>query len=75
VLEHDAVVCGVEGYFEVCVHDVHVLVVDFGVLHYDDDGGEFVVDAAEGAKAILLIFEDAVGFCVLKVCVFNQSCP
>jgi hypothetical protein len=39
VLEHDAVVCGVEGAYEVRVHDVDVFFVDFGVLHHHDDGG------------------------------------
>jgi hypothetical protein len=44
VLGHNAVVCGVEGSFDVGVHDVDVLVVYFGVIYHD--GGEGVMDAA-----------------------------
>jgi hypothetical protein len=55
VFEYDAVVCGVEGAFEVHVYDVDVLLVDFGVLHHHDDGGEGVVDVALVAEAILLV--------------------
>jgi hypothetical protein len=46
VFVHDAVVGYVEGALEVGVHDVEILVVELGVLHYHDDGGESVVDAS-----------------------------
>jgi hypothetical protein len=39
VLEHNTVVGGVEGAFEVRVHYVYVFVVYFCVLHHRDDGG------------------------------------
>jgi hypothetical protein len=54
VLEHDAVVGGVEGSFEVLVHSVDIFVVQFSVLYHHDDGGKSVMDAAEDSKAVLL---------------------
>jgi hypothetical protein len=62
VFEHDAVVGGVEGAFEVRVHDVDVVVVDFCILHHHDDGGEGVVYATLMSEPVLLVAEDAVGF-------------
>jgi hypothetical protein len=62
VFEHDSVVGGVEGVFEVRVHDVDVLVVNFGIFHHHHDGGEGVVDATLVAEPILLVASDAVGF-------------
>jgi hypothetical protein len=44
VSEHDAVVGGIEGAFDVRVHDVDVFVVYFCVLQHHDDGGEGVMD-------------------------------
>jgi hypothetical protein len=55
VFEHDAVVIGVEGAFEVRVDDVDVFVVNFGIFHRHDDGGESVVDAALVAESIMLV--------------------
>jgi hypothetical protein len=55
VFEHYAVVCGVEGAFEVRIHYVDVLVVNFRILQPHDDGGEGVVDAALKAESILLV--------------------
>jgi hypothetical protein len=55
VFEHDAMVCGVEGAFEVRVHDVDVFLVDFRVPHHHDDGGYGVVDAALVAEANMLV--------------------
>jgi hypothetical protein len=46
VFEHDAVVGGVEGAFEVSVHDVDDFIVDFGVFHHYVDGREGVVNGA-----------------------------
>jgi hypothetical protein len=74
MLEHDAVVCGIEGVFEVNVHYVDVLVVDFGVIHHLDDGGECVVGAAKESQAILLFAEDAAGFYVLGASVLTGRC-
>jgi hypothetical protein len=37
LFEHNAVVGGIESAFEVRVHDVDVLVVEFGVLHHHGD--------------------------------------
>jgi hypothetical protein len=55
---NDAVVCGVKGAFEVRVHDVDVFVVEFGVLHHHDDGGEGVVYVALVAEiTIMLVIE------------------
>jgi hypothetical protein len=54
VFEHDAVVRGVEGAFEVRVHDVDVFVVELRVLHRHNEGGESVVDAAVLSEAVLL---------------------
>jgi hypothetical protein len=54
VLKHDAVVCGVDGAFEVLVHYVDILVVDFSVLNHHDDEDECVMDVAKEAEAILL---------------------
>jgi hypothetical protein len=65
VLKHDAVVGGIEGALEVGIYDVEVLVVELGVLHHHDDGGESVVDAAVFPESIMLVAKDAVGFCVL----------
>jgi hypothetical protein len=39
VFKHDAVVRGVEGSFEVRVHDVHVFVVELGIFYHHNDGG------------------------------------
>jgi hypothetical protein len=39
VFEHDAVVYGVEGAFEVHGYDVDVFVVDFCTFHHHIDGG------------------------------------
>jgi hypothetical protein len=55
VLEHDAVVGGIEGAFEVRVHYVDVLVMDFGVLHHHDDGGHGVVYAAVAPESVMLV--------------------
>jgi hypothetical protein len=55
VFEHDAVVCGVEGAFEVRVHDEDVFAVEFGVLHHHDHGGEGVVYTAMVTESILLV--------------------
>jgi hypothetical protein len=71
VFEHDVVVGGIESAFEVCAHYVDVFVVYFCPTHQHDDGDEGVVDAAKGAEAVLLLAEDAVGFCVLRACVFD----
>jgi hypothetical protein len=71
VFEHDVVVGGIESAFEVRALDVDVFVVYFCPLHHHDDGGEGVVDAAKGAEAVLLLAEDAVGFCILTACVFD----
>jgi hypothetical protein len=68
------VVCSVEGTFEVRVHDVDVLVVDYSALHHHHDG-ECVVEAAKESEAILLFAKNAMGFFVLGACVFTQSCP
>ena len=62
VFEHDAVVRGVEGAFEIRVHDVDVFVVEFRVLHRHNEGGEGVVDAAVLSETVLLVAENAVGF-------------
>jgi hypothetical protein len=70
VLEHDAVVSGIEGAFEVGIHDVDVFVMNFGVLHHHDDGGQGVVDAAVLAESFLLVAKDAVGFGVFRACIF-----
>jgi hypothetical protein len=67
VFEHDAVVGGLH----VRVHDIDVFVVNFCILHHDDDGGEGVVDTAPVAEAILLVIEDAVGFYVFRACIFD----
>jgi hypothetical protein len=40
-------------------------VVELGVLHHHDDGGESVVDAGVFPQAIRLVAKDAVGLCVL----------
>jgi hypothetical protein len=48
------VVNGIEGAFEVGIHDVEVLVVEFGVLHHHDDGGESVVDVTVFPEFIML---------------------
>jgi hypothetical protein len=64
VCKHDAVVSGIECSLLVRVDDVDVLFVQFGVLHHHDEGGQSVVDAALVAKSVLLVAEDAVGFCV-----------
>jgi hypothetical protein len=55
VFENVAVVGGVEGAFEVRLHDVDVSVVEFCILHHHDEGGEGVVYAALMADAILLV--------------------
>jgi hypothetical protein len=65
VFEHDAVVGYVEGAPEVGIHDVKVLVVELGVFHHHDDGGDSVVYAAVFPESILLVAKDAVRFCVL----------
>jgi hypothetical protein len=39
------VVGNVDKAIQVRVHDVDVFIVNFGVLHHNDDGGEGVVDA------------------------------
>jgi hypothetical protein len=70
-LEHDAVVCGVKGAFEVRVHAEDVFVSDFSALPHHDDGGEYVVDAARKSEAFLMFAEGAVSICVLGVCVFT----
>jgi hypothetical protein len=54
-VEHDAVVCGFQAAFEVRVHDVDVFVVNFGIFHHGDDGGEGVVDVALVAESIMLV--------------------
>jgi hypothetical protein len=69
VFEHNAVVCGVEGAFAVRVHYVNISLTIFCVLHQDDDGGEGVVYAAKETEAVLLLAEDAVGFCVFRACI------
>jgi hypothetical protein len=67
VFDHDAVVGGVEGALEVCVHDVDVFVVEFRVFHHHDEGGEGVVDVALEAESVLMIIaENAVGFCIFR---------
>jgi hypothetical protein len=40
-------------------------VVELGVFHHHDDGGESVVYAAVFPESILLVAKDAVSFCVL----------
>jgi hypothetical protein len=55
VFEHDAVVGGVEGAFEVRVIDVDVLVENFAIFHHHDDAGEGVVDVALVAESIMLV--------------------
>jgi hypothetical protein len=62
VFEFDAVIRGVEGTFEIRVHDVDVFVVESRVLHRHDEGGEGVVDAVVLSEALLLVAENAVGF-------------
>ena len=71
VFEHDAVVRGVEGTFEIRVHDVDVFAVEFRVLHRHNEGGEGVVDAAVLSEAVLLVAENAVGFGVFRACIFD----
>jgi hypothetical protein len=71
VFEHDAVVGGIESAFEVRGHDVDVFDVYFCVLRHHDDGGEGVVDDAKKSESVLLIVEDAVGFCIIRACVFD----
>jgi hypothetical protein len=70
MFEHNTVVGGIEGAFEIRVHYLDVFLVDFGVFHHHDDGGEGVVDTALKVESVLLLVEDAVGFCVLRACVF-----
>jgi hypothetical protein len=65
VFKLDAVICGIEGAIEVGIHDVEIPVVEVGVLHHHDDGGESVVNAAVFPESIMLVAKDAVGFCVL----------
>jgi hypothetical protein len=55
------VVRGVEGAFEIRVHDVDVFVVEFRVLHCHNEGGEGVVDTAVLSESVLLVAENAVG--------------
>jgi hypothetical protein len=55
VFEHHAVVCDVEGAFEVRVHDVDVFLINFGIFHHHDDGGHGVVDDALVAEFIMLV--------------------
>jgi hypothetical protein len=55
VFEHDAVVGGIEGAFEVRLHDVDVFVVYFGVFHHHDDGGKGVVYVALVSESVLLV--------------------
>jgi hypothetical protein len=72
VFEDDAVVGGVEGDFEVRVHDVDVFVaVDFCILHHRDNGGESVVYAALMSEPVLLVAEDTVDFCIFSACAFD----
>jgi hypothetical protein len=70
-LTHDAVVGGTESAFEVRVHDVNFFNVYFCVLHYHHDGGEDIVGAALEPEAVLVVAEDAVGFCIFKTYVFD----
>jgi hypothetical protein len=56
-------------------NDVDVFVVELGILHYHDDGGEGVVYTALMAESILLIAEDAVGFCIFRAYVFDWCGP
>jgi hypothetical protein len=58
--EHDAVVDGVEGSFEVRVHSAGVLVAYFIVFHNHDEAGEGFVDAAEKAESVMLVAKDFV---------------
>jgi hypothetical protein len=69
VFKHDAVVGGIEGAFEVRVHDVDVLVMSFGVLRHHRYGGESIVDAAVLAESVFLVAKDAVGFGVFRACI------
>ena len=71
VFEHDAVVRGVKGTFEVRVHDINVFAVEFRILHRRNEGGKGVVDAAVLSEAVLLVAEDAMGFGVLRACIFD----
>jgi hypothetical protein len=71
VFEHYAVVRGVEGALEICVHDVDVFAVEFRVLHSHYEGGEGVVDAAVLSESVLLVAENAVGFGVFRACIFD----
>jgi hypothetical protein len=71
VFEHNAVVSGVEGAFEVRVYDLNVFVANFCVLHHHDDGSEGVVFAAKETEAVVLFAEDTVGFCVFVACIFD----
>jgi hypothetical protein len=73
VLEHDAVVGGVEGAFQVRVHDVDVFVVYFCIFHHHHDGGEGVVDAALYAEPIILVAENAVGFRIFRAWIVYES--
>jgi hypothetical protein len=49
-----------------------VFVVNCGILHHHHDGGEGVVDAALVAESIRLVAEDAVGFFILRACIFDE---
>jgi hypothetical protein len=64
VFDHDAVVSGIKCSLEVRVHDVYIFPIVFGVLHHHYDGGKSIVDAALLAESVVLVAEDAVGFCV-----------
>jgi hypothetical protein len=52
VFEHDAVVGGVEGALEAHVYHVDVFVVNFGVLHHDDEGSKGFGVAAEEVESL-----------------------
>jgi hypothetical protein len=75
VLEHNTVVGGVGGVFEVRVQYVDVFVVNFCVLHHHDHGGEGVVDATLQVEAVLLFAVYAVGFCIFRACIFDKCGP
>jgi hypothetical protein len=50
-------------------------VVELGVLHHYDGGGESVVYAAVLPESIQLVAKDAVSFCVLRSCIFDECSP
>jgi hypothetical protein len=54
VFQDYAVVAGVEGSFEVRARDADVHVVDLGVFHHHDEGGEGFANTAEEAKSVFL---------------------